>query len=59
MHADEFDVVLRDATGQRSFARPQTAKVEIDDPRAAHEAMLSKYTDREMHNMLAYLETLK
>lgn len=59
VHADEFDVVLRDATGQRSFARPQTAKVEIDDPRAAHEAMLSKYTDREMHNMLAYLETLK
>ena len=24
-----------------------------------HEAMLPKYTDREMHNMLAYLETLK
>ncbi len=59
IHADEFDVVLQDGAGQRSFAREKTAKVEIDDPRAAHEAMLPKYTDQQMHNMLAYLETLK
>ena len=59
VHLDEFNLVLHDATGQRSFDKRQTAKVEIDDPRAAHEALLSKYTDQQMHNMLAYLETLK
>jgi cytochrome c oxidase cbb3-type subunit 3 len=59
IHADEFDVVLQDGSGRRSFAREKTAKVEIDDPLAAHEAMLPKYTDQQMHNMLAYLETLK
>ena len=33
--------------------------IDIDNPIAAHEAMLPKYTDAQMHNMLAYLETLK
>jgi len=58
-HMDEFIVALRDSSGwYRSFSR-ENAKVEVQDPRAAHEAMLPNYTDQEMHDMLAYLETLK
>ncbi|HLH04053.1 MAG TPA: c-type cytochrome [Bryobacteraceae bacterium] len=58
-HIDEFTVSLHDAAGwYRSFSR-ETAKVDVQDPRAAHEALLPKYTDDDMHNLLAYLETLK
>ena len=58
-HMDEFSVSLHDSSGwYRSFSR-ENAKVDIQDPRAAHEALLPKYTDDDMHNVLAYLETLK
>jgi cytochrome c oxidase cbb3-type subunit 3 len=33
--------------------------VEVHDPLAAHAELLKKYTDADMHNMLAYLVTLK
>jgi cytochrome c oxidase cbb3-type subunit 3 len=58
-HLDEFRVSLHDASGwYRSFSR-ENATVEVHDPRAEHEALLPMYTDEEMHNLLAYLETLK
>lgn len=58
-HIDEFAVSLHDSSGwYHSFAR-ENVKVDIQDPRAAHEALLPKYTDDDMHNVLAYLETLK
>jgi cytochrome c oxidase cbb3-type subunit 3 len=58
-HLDEFTVSLHDSSGwYRSFAR-ENLKVDIQDPRASHEALLPKYTDDDMHNLLAYLETLK
>ncbi len=34
-------------------------KIEVHDPLAAHEALLEKYTDADMHNIFTYLETLK
>src|SRR5580693_7118314 len=59
IHVDEFTVSLHDASGgYRSFSRDK-AIVEVQDPRAQHEALLPLYTDEEMHNVLAYLETLK
>jgi len=58
-HLDEFTVALRDAGGwYHSYSR-ESVKVDIQDPRAEHEALLPKYTDDDMHNVLAYLETLK
>jgi cytochrome c oxidase cbb3-type subunit 3 len=58
-HLDEFTVSLRDASGwYRSFSR-DNATVDVQDPRAAHEALLPKITDQQMHDLLAYLETLK
>jgi cytochrome c oxidase cbb3-type subunit III len=57
--ADAFDVALIDANGwYRSYPR-DGVQLEIRDPLQAHRDMLPHYTDREMHNMLAYLETLK
>ncbi|HSU33135.1 MAG TPA: c-type cytochrome [Bryobacteraceae bacterium] len=58
-HLDEFTVSLHDSSGwYHSFSRENT-NVDVQDPRAAHAALLPKYTDDDMHNVLAYLETLK
>ena len=58
-HLDEFTVTMHDSTGwYRSFSR-ESLTVDVQDPRAAHEALLPKYTDQQMHDLLAYLETLK
>jgi cytochrome c oxidase cbb3-type subunit III len=59
VHLDEFTVMLRDASGwERSFPR-ENAVVEVQDPRAEHKALWAKLSDEMMHNLLAYLETLK
>jgi cytochrome c oxidase cbb3-type subunit 3 len=58
-HLDEFTVSLHDSAGwYRSFPR-ESVTMDVQDPRAAHEGLLPKYTDQEMHDVLAYLETLK
>lgn len=58
-HLDEFRVSLLDASGwYHSFSRDNVT-VEVHDPRAAHETLLPTYTDEQMHNLLAFLETLK
>jgi cytochrome c oxidase cbb3-type subunit III len=57
---DDFNVSLRDASGQyRSFVRTPDVKVEKSDPYAAHIALLDQYTDKNIHDVVAYLETLK
>jgi cytochrome c oxidase cbb3-type subunit III len=59
IHLDEFTVTMHDASGAyRSFSR-ENVNIEVQDPRAQHEALLPSYTDEQMHNLLAYLETLK
>lgn len=58
-HLDEFSVALRDSAGwYRSFPRSEV-KVEVHDPLAAHQALLSKLTQDDVHNLFAYLETLQ
>lgn len=56
---DEFTIALRDADGWvRSW--PQAAvKASVRDPLDAHAAQLAKYSDEDIHNVLAYLQTLK
>jgi cytochrome c oxidase cbb3-type subunit 3 len=58
---DDFVVALTDANGEyRSFTRRgEVPKVDLKDPIQAHYDMLPKYTDAEMHNLTAYLVTLK
>jgi mono/diheme cytochrome c family protein len=57
---DDFTVSLRDSTGEYlSFRRSAGVKVEVRDPLAVHHELLDQYTDADMHNIVAYLETLK
>jgi cytochrome c oxidase cbb3-type subunit 3 len=58
---DDFMVVLTTAEGvQRSFGRTGDApKVDVRDPLEPHRRLLAVYTDRDIHNVTAYLVTLK
>jgi cytochrome c oxidase cbb3-type subunit 3 len=57
---DDFQVVLTTAEGQRSFGRTGDApKVEVRDPLERHRTLLGVYTDSDIHNVTAYLVTLK
>jgi cytochrome c oxidase cbb3-type subunit III len=60
-HLDDFNVSMHDAAGDfHSFDRDgATPKVEIHDPLKAHTDLLRKYTDEDIHNVTAYLVTLK
>lgn len=58
-YADEFLISLRDQDRVvHTFHRDQV-RVETDDPLAAHEQLLHTYTDKNIHDLFAYLETLK
>ncbi len=57
---DDFNVALRDSSGEyHSFKRTPAVKVVKNDPLQAHHELLDKYTDKNMHDIVAYLETLK
>jgi mono/diheme cytochrome c family protein len=60
VHLDDFNVSLRDASGEyHSFKRTTQVKVEKNDPRQFHIDMLPVYTDKNMHDVVAYLESLR
>ena len=58
---DDFIVVLTLPDGrQRSFSRNgDVPTVEIHDPLETHKKLLQIYTDEDIHNVTAYLATLK
>jgi mono/diheme cytochrome c family protein len=57
---DDFTVSLHDSSGEyRTFTRGPGVKVEKQDPYTTHVALLDQYTDKEIHDVVAYLETLK
>jgi cytochrome c oxidase cbb3-type subunit III len=57
----DFDVTLRLADGStKTWARNHgVPKVEVTDPLQAHIEIMMKLTDTDMHNLTAYLATLK
>jgi cytochrome c oxidase cbb3-type subunit III len=60
-HIDDFSVSIRvgDKSGwNRSFAR-DSVKVELNDPATAHRELLPKLTQDDMHNLFAYINSLK
>ena len=61
LRIDDFIVTLRNADGeQQTFRRDgNQPKVEIHDPLQGHRDLLPVYTDREIHDLTAYLVTLK
>ena len=60
IHIDDFDVALHDDKGEyRAWKRTPTLKVVKNDPLQAHIELLDKITDKTMHDIVAYLESLK
>jgi cytochrome c oxidase cbb3-type subunit III len=58
-YSDEFLISLRDPGGWVHTWDRNAVKVDVQDPLAAHVALLTKYTDQNIHDVFAYLETLK
>lgn len=57
---DDFNVALRDSEGNyRSFAITPQVKVVKKDPLDAHVALLDVISDKNIHDVVAYLESLK
>jgi cytochrome c oxidase cbb3-type subunit 3 len=58
-YLDEFTVGLIDPTGAYRSWRTRDVKYKVDAPVNAHVELLSKYTDEDVHNLMAYLQTLR
>jgi cytochrome c oxidase cbb3-type subunit III len=58
-YRDEFVIGLKDAAGWYRSWPTDSVKFAIDAPAEAHIDLLSKYTDDDIHNLMAYLQTLK
>jgi cytochrome c oxidase cbb3-type subunit 3 len=60
-HIDDFVVALTEADGApRSFRRAGAVPlVELVDPLDGHKKLLTQYTDKDIHDVTAYLVTLK
>jgi cytochrome c oxidase cbb3-type subunit 3 len=58
-YRDEFTIALTDAEGWYRSWPTRQVKATVDDPLAAHVEQLGKYTDDDMHDVLAFLQTLK
>lgn len=59
---DDFSVALTAADGEHHswvLDEEKGIEVQVNDPLKAHAELLRQYTDSDMHNILAYLETLK
>ena len=61
VHIDDFLVTMRLPDGTMSTVRRvgDTPKVDVRDPLQTHRDLLSLYTDKDMHDVTAYLVTLK
>jgi cytochrome c oxidase cbb3-type subunit 3 len=55
----EFIVALEDTTGQRREFATDAVEYTIDDPFEEHFDLLGVYSDQAIHDLFAYLETLR
>lgn len=58
-YRDEFTIAITDANGYYRSYPTRGARIAVDNPLDGHIALLPKYTNDDMHNVLAYLQTLK
>ena len=56
---DEFTIALTDSAGMTRTWPVNDVKFTVDDPMTAHFEQLGKYSDDDMHNVYAYLQTLR
>ncbi len=58
-YLDEFVVGLRDSNGVYHSWSVGNVKYVVDSPVDGHVELFSKYTDADIHNLMAYLQTLR
>ena len=58
-YRDEFTIAITDGAGYYRSWPMSKVTVTIDNPLDAHIAQLAKYNNDDLHNVLAYLQTLK
>jgi cytochrome c oxidase cbb3-type subunit III len=58
-YRDEFTITITDATGWRRSWPTSQVTFTVDDRLQAHAQQLGMYTDGDMHDVLAFLQTLK
>jgi mono/diheme cytochrome c family protein len=58
-YLDEFTVALRDSNGSYHSWPKGKVKYKVDARVNAHVDLFSKYTDADIHNLMAYLQTLR
>lgn len=58
-YLDEFTVGLIDVSGSFRSWRTRDVQYKLDAPVEAHADLFPKYTDDDVHNLMAYLQTLR
>lgn len=58
-YQDEFTIGLKDANGMYFSWPVDTVRFQVERPVDAHVTAMMKYTDDDIHNVLAYVQTLK
>ena len=58
-YQDEFTIALTDASGWYQSWPKNQVKFTIQAPAEAHVELLEKYTDDDVHNLMAFLQTLR
>jgi cytochrome c oxidase cbb3-type subunit 3 len=56
---DEFHIAMTDSEGWHRSWPIRDVQCKIDSPSDAHIAQFEKYTDDDIHNLMAYLQTLR
>ncbi len=59
IYADPFTLEMRDQDGEYHSWDPRNVEASIFNPVAAHLELLPSYSEADMHNVFAYLETLR
>lgn len=58
-YRDEFTIGLRDSSGTYHSWATSRVSYKVDSPVDAHVEQFSKYTDDDIHNLMAYIQTLR
>jgi cbb3-type cytochrome c oxidase subunit III len=58
-YRDEFTIALKDSSGTYRSWPTSRVHFTVDSPVDAHVALFEKYTDDDVHNLMAYLQTLR
>jgi cytochrome c oxidase cbb3-type subunit 3 len=58
-YQDEFHIGMKDSFGTYHSWPTSSITFKVENPAEKHVEIMSKYTDKDMHDVLAYMQTLK